>query len=569
MPSASQPAPPAGGRFLFDSPGSAFAPEDLSAEARLMGQSMEEFARTVVVPAIDRLTAGEPADTMRDLVRQAGRLGLLAAGMPRRYGGLGLLKTTTALLAEKSAADLSFAITISVHTGVGALPLLLFGADDIRDRYLPGIAKGEIIAAFALSEGNSGSDALAAQTRALRPPPPLILGKPDRQAKFTSEHYRLDGTKLWVTNGGFADVFTIFAQAPEGFTAFVVPRDSPGLTVSGEEKKLGLRGSSTRRVFLNDVPVPADAVIGEVGKGHRPALYALNAGRFNIGAIALGGAKEALRLATRYAAQRRQSGRPIAEFDLVAGKLADMTARIFALESMVYRTAGLWDAALDAGRDPADVLEEYAVECAIVKFFGTEVLAYAVDECVQIHGGFGYSEDFPAARLYRDARVFRIFEGTNEINRLTAIDQMRRRTERGRLPPIDSTASETAHEALPILRTLTRHAMSKVLACNPGQIAAAAAADLAALLYALESVNLRAAKMPHPSSTLASTVDLFAECALAAAIDHARVGLASTGTTHAEAMSILLPVVNRPLVDMQALKRVIAVDARACGGYPM
>jgi alkylation response protein AidB-like acyl-CoA dehydrogenase len=351
-------APPPGGAFVssISADDRIFVPEDLPADARLIGRTMDDFLRREVVPVIGRLdtqgatsptpsSRGEPS-VMPSLVQHAGRLGLLGAGLPRRYGGLDLPKTTTALLAEKSAVDLSFAITIGVHSGVGTLPLLLFGTDDQRDRYLRGLVSGDTVAAFALSEGNSGSDALAAQARAI----PASGGG-----------YLLDGTKLWVTNGGFADVYTVFAQAPEGFTAFLVPRDSPGLSLSGEEQKMGLRASSTRRVFLNNVPVPADSVVGEPGRGHRPALYALNAGRFNIGAIALGGAKEALRIATAYALQRRQSGRPIAEFGLVADKLAEMAIRIYALESMVYRTAGYWDAALAAGRGLADTLEEYAV----------------------------------------------------------------------------------------------------------------------------------------------------------------------------------------------------------------
>ena len=378
--------------------------------------------------------------------------------------------------------------------------------------------------------------------------------------------YSLDGTKLWVTNGGFADLFTIFARAPEGFTAFLVPRNAPGLTLSGEEQKLGLKGSSTRRVFLNDVAVDVGDVIGEVGKGHRPALYALNAGRFNIGAIALGGAKEALRIATSYALNRRQSGRSIAEFGLIADKLAVMAIRIFVLESMVYRTAGYWDASLGAGVRLAETLEEYAIECAIVKFFGTEVLDYAVDECLQIHGGFGYSEEFPAARLYRDARVFRIFEGTNEINRLTVLDQFRRRIERGRLTLAAPLAS-TGNDAVDAIRQAACFALGKVLGSAAPQQTIATVADIIALLYTLESATLRIER--YPSTIGRAIVEAFADRAVQETSTSLRTALGSVGVPHEEATSALRPLADRPLTDTAALKETIAAQVRDCGGYPL
>jgi len=524
-------------------------PEDLSVDARLMGRTMDEFVRREVVPVASRLDAQE-AGLMRSLVQEAGRLGLLGATMPRRYGGLDVNKSTAALLAEKSATDLAFAITISVHSGVATLPVLLFGNDEQRGRYLPGIATGETIAAFALSEGNSGSDALAAQT----------------QARQIPGGYSLDGTKLWVTNGGFADLLTVFARAPEGFTAFLVPRDAPGLTLSGEEQKMGLRGSSTRRVFLNEITVEAGDIVGEVGKGHRPALYALNAGRFNIGAIALGGSKEALRIATKYAVTRRQAGHSIAEFGLIADKLAEMATRIFVLESIVYRTAGYWDASIAAEIGLTETLEEYAIECAIVKFFGTEVLDYAVDECLQIHGGFGYSEEFPAARLYRDARVFRIFEGTNEINRLTVVDQFRRRIERGRLTLAIDPMS-TGHNAVDALRAATQFVVDKVLKSAASQQAAAAAADTVALLYALESATLRIER--HPSALGHAIVDAFADRAITEATGHLRIALATIGVPYDEGKLVLQRLVDRSFVNSIALREAIAAQVRDAGGYPV
>lgn len=373
-----------------------------------------------------------------------------------------------------------------------------------------------------------------------------------------------------MTNGGFADLFTVFARIDDvGFSAFLVPRDTPGLSLSGEEQKMGLRASSTRRLFLNNAAVPVDALLGEAGQGHRPALYALNAGRFNIGAIALGGTKEALRISTGYALGRRQSGRPIAEFGLVEDKLAEMAIRIFALESMIYRAAGCWDASLAAGRSLMETLEEYAVECAIVKFLGTETLGYAVDECLQIHGGFGFSEEFSAARLYRDARVFRIFEGTNEINRLTVIDQIRRRIQRGRIASPTTDGVGKSQEATDVIRSIACFVVDKVLAHVENQQACAAAADIVGLLYALDSVRLRVDKMARPSATISTIVDAFVEGALVEVGKQARIALAAVGVTFEEARRIVEPVADRPFVDVAGLKRSIAAEIRDFGGYPV
>jgi alkylation response protein AidB-like acyl-CoA dehydrogenase len=502
---------PNGGEFIFQetAPEQAFSPEMLTSESHLIARTMEEFMRREVTPLIPRLEAQEPG-LLPALLRKAGELGLLAGGVPERYGGLGLPKTTLTLLAEKAATYLSFAISLGVHTGVATLPLLFFGTEEQKLRYLPQLASGRMIGAFALSEANSGSDALAARTTAAL--------SPDGAA------YRLAGEKMWITNGGFADLFTLFARADgDRFTAFLVEKGVGGLTAGREEQKMGLHGSSTCRLALSDVPVPVGNVLGEVGKGHRPALYALNIGRFNIGAAALGAAKECLRLAVRYARERRQFGRPIGEFDLIRHKLAEMAIRVYALESMVYRVAGCWDALVSSmpADDATEALlrasEEYAIECAIIKFYGTEALGNAADEAVQIHGGYGYSEEFPVARMYRDARVFRIFEGTNEINRLTALDQLLRRIASGRLSlparrsaPASSqqaiaefgSASDTV-DSLPeigAMVTAIRELTTDILRVGieqegdrlgKNQMFAAAIADMAALLFALESAWLR------------------------------------------------------------------------------
>lgn len=503
---------PVGGDFLQSQIGAAriFTPESLSAESRLLAATMEDFVRKDIVPAIDRIEAHEPG-LMPSLLRKSGSIGLLAGGIPERYEGLGLSKTALTLLTEKAAPYLSFAIAMGVHSGVAALPLLLFGTEAQKQKYLPKLASGQIIGAFALSEASSGSDAFAARTRATLSP--------------DGTHYLLTGEKLWTTNGGFADLFTVFAKVDgERFTAFLVDRGTPGLAVGREEQKMGLHGSSTCRIVLQDAQVPVANVLGEVGRGHRPALYTLNVGRFHIGATALGASKECLRMAALFAKQRVQFGHPIADFVLMRHKLATMATGIYLLESMLYRVAGYWDDAaknanvdVDTGDSLMQASEEYAIECAIIKFFGTEVLGYASDESLQIHGGMGFSEEFPAARMYRDARVFRIFEGTNEINRLTVLDQILRRTASGRLNL--TSGSDTSNAAsievptsklstpldevgvlVQMIRAVFQDVLQAGIAAQGEQIGrnqsfAAAVAEIAASLLALECALLRASSL--------------------------------------------------------------------------
>jgi alkylation response protein AidB-like acyl-CoA dehydrogenase len=544
-----------GGAFLFEEAPSEpiMTPERLSAEARLMARTMEEFLRGEVLPCAARMEAGEPG-LMADLLRRAGTLGLLGGAIPATYEGLELTKSALALLTERTGVYLSFAISLGVHSSVAALPLLMFGTPEQRRRYLPGLASGEILGAYALSEADSGSDALHARTRAT--PTPDGLG------------YRLAGAKMWTTNGGFADLFTVFAQVDgERFTAFLVPRDTPGLIVGREEHKLGLHGSSTRRLELQEAFVPHAQVLGEVGRGALPALYALNIGRFNIGVIALGAAKEALRLAAQYATQRRQFGQPIAQFGLVRQKLARMAAAIFLTESMIYRIAGAFDAAIEAGEsseeDPAAALraasEEYAIECSLIKFYSTEVLCNVVDEALQIHGGFGYSEEFPVARLYRDVRVFRIFEGTNEINRLAAVDQLLRRIRKGRLSLGDTTTEAVDHAAGELrvtepspgetatvgaalngvtgacrqIRQALRYVLDMAMThwgvdmaaqWADHQEAAGALAEMMAALFAIESGVLRRQQIPPGKKAMAEIASLALQ---AACVDLCRSALAA------------------------------------------
>jgi alkylation response protein AidB-like acyl-CoA dehydrogenase len=443
-------APFAGGAFILDPPHSAnevFTPEKLPADAHLMARSIEEFVRANL-PAFNEKLKAQDSAAMPELLRSAGELGLLGTAIPEQFGGLNLPKSQIALLTEKTGINPAFAISCGVHCGVAMLPILYFGTESQRERWLPKLATGEILGAFALSEAETGSDALSARTRAT--------------LSDDGSVYVLNGAKMWVTNGAFANLFVLFARADGGkFTAFLVERSFEGITVGREEHKLGLKGSSTARIVLDNVRVPVANVLGEVGKGHYPALYALNLGRFSIAATALGMCKESLRLAAKYANSREQFGKPISSFGLIRQKLAAMAIRTLVLESMLNRTAGDLDGRFgsispgskNAQEEYRRSSEEYAIECAILKFMSTETLGFVVDEALQIHGGYGYSEEFPAAQAYRDARVFRIFEGTNEVNRLTVIDQILKRDKEGRIPltsTIDRLFDRTGHHHVPI-----------------------------------------------------------------------------------------------------------------------
>src|SRR5436190_4468524 len=385
-----------------------FTRDDLSSAQKMFGQIAEEFMRTEVLPRADRIYAKDWALT-RELMLKAGEIDLLRIDIPETYGGLGLDKVSSAYVGEKISVMPSFAGSLGAHTTIGTLPLVYFGKPEQKERYLPRLASGEWIAAFALTEPGSGSDALAARTRAT--------------LTDDGRHYLLNGQKMWITNGGFADLFTIFAKVDgEKFTAFLVERGM-GVVSGREEPKLGLDGSSTTALILEDVPVPVENVLGRIGEGHKVAFNVLNIGRLKLGTRNIGSAKQALNHATQYARERHQFGRPIAEFGLIRQKLAEMAIRCYVGDAMVYRTLGDADRAL-AQIPPEDsnaVLEtiaSFAVECSINKVWTSETLAYVVDEAVQIYGGYGYSKEYPAERPFRDARITRLYEGTNEINRL-------------------------------------------------------------------------------------------------------------------------------------------------------
>ena len=429
-----------GGEFLLrmPAPDEILIPERLDSETRMMAEAASEFLRGEALSAADRIEEKEPG-LLPALLRKAGALGLMGTDIPEPYGGLGLKKSAAARVAEALAAEPSFAVSHSVHTTVAPLPLVFFGTPEQKRKYLPHMASGEWIGAFALSESQSASDALAARARAI----------PSADGSI----YTLSGEKMWVTNAGFADLFVVFAKVEERLTAFLIERDTPGLAIGREEHKLGLKGSSTCRILLENAAVPVENRLGREGDGSKIALNALNLGRFKIAASSVGQSKNLLGIAARYAKERKAFGRSIGEFGLIQEKLASMAARIFAGESMLYRLAGYLDAGFE-GIDPdapdstaryLAAASEYAAECAMVKVYCTETLGFVADEALQIHGGYGYTEEFPVARAWRDARVTRIYEGTNEINRLNVVTLLAKRIPE--LPPETGVRTEDFRHA--------------------------------------------------------------------------------------------------------------------------
>jgi alkylation response protein AidB-like acyl-CoA dehydrogenase len=423
-----------GGAFLLENraPEDIFTPEDFTAEHRAIAKTTEEFFNKEVLPHREEIWHAQHEVPAR-ILRKSAELGLTAVVIPEKFGGMEMDLTSMMVVAEGVAREGSYSAWHGAHTGIGTLPLLLFGNEQQKAKYLPKLAKCEMIAAYCLSEPQAGSDALAARTRADLSP--------------DGKHYILNGQKMWITNGGYADLYTVFAKVGgEKFTAFLVERSWPGVSTGNEEKKMGIKGSSTTAVFFDNVKVPVENVLGEIGRGHIIAFNILNLGRLKLGPFANGGCKDDLAVSIKYAKERKAFGKSISEFGMIQHKLAEMAIRMYASESMCYRVVGDIEAHLegfswdqpDAGQQMLKAVEEFATECSFIKVFASETLDYVVDEGVQIHGGYGFHQDYAVEHAYRDSRINRIFEGTNEINRLLATGMMLKRAQKGILPLVDA-----------------------------------------------------------------------------------------------------------------------------------
>ncbi len=587
-----------GGGFLLGpaAPGSAATPERLTEEQRAIRAALREFVEREIVPRRDALEARDYG-AHRDVLARLGEAGFLGVEVPVEYGGAGLDRVTAVVVAEALGGAGSFTVTYGAHAGIGTLPLVFFGTDDQRRRYLPGLAAGTLVGAYALTEPGAGSDAMAIRTRAERLP---------------DGRFRLDGAKQFITNAGFADLFTVYAKVDgEAFTAFLVERQDPGLSVGGEESKLGIHGASTCPLTFDGTIVGPDRLLGEIGRGHRVAFNILNVGRFKLAAACLGAMRPALTTAVAYARERRAFGRPIADFPLVAAKLTGMATRIYAVESLVYRLAGLVDARLAAAEaeaaragDPTDAyrgaLEEYAVECSIAKVFASEALDRVVDELVQVHGGYGYVESYPAARAYRDARINRIWEGTNEINRLLVPGTLLRRATAGRLDLL--SAARAAQEAVLVGSPLGGAASTGALGPSRARLEGlrqatlllagsavtrfgsdleaeqeilAGLADLAIACFAGEAVLLRAEQAadddPARAGLHADLATLVVDDLLGPAELTARrlAGVMATGDEARVLAAAVRRLFRADPADLVALGRRVAAAVLAAGGPPI
>jgi alkylation response protein AidB-like acyl-CoA dehydrogenase len=591
-----------GGSFLLESPlpQDVFTPADLSDDQKLIGQTAEEFVTKEVLPLVKELENKKPG-LMAELVRKGAELGIMSGGIPEEYGGAGLDKIATTVLTEKLSIYGGFAVTHGAHAGIGTLPIVYFGTEEQKKKYLPKLASAEMIGAYCLSEPQAGSDAQNSLTRAELNP--------------EGTHYVLNGQKMWITNGGFADLYIVFAKVDgEKFTAFIVERAFPGCKPGNEEHKMGIHGSSTTPVFLENCKVPKENVLHEIGRGHIVAFNILNAGRFTLGASAIGGSKHVLMSASKYTKERKAFGKQIGEFGLMKEKLAEMAIQLFAVESMVYRSTGNIEAAMAAasasGGDPSQigvnkiqstmqVLEEYAIESSIAKVYGSEMLDFVVDEAVQIFGGYGFHEDYPVCRAYRDSRINRIFEGTNEINRMLIIQMLMKRAMGGQLALIPA-AMKLADEILagPSFEEAPEGVLaeeSRVVA-NAKKIFLQAAggamqkfrekladeqeligalSNIVMEVYAMESCLLRAQKAAAAKGEAASSVMIDAARVFIAdaaeRLEHeAKRAIAAVheGDMLTTQMAVLKRFGKRGAVDTIALRRKVAAAVQAQDRYP-
>jgi len=582
-----------GGSFLIEERRveEVFTPEDFSEEQRMIGDTAAEFMEKEMVPRLPEILALN-YDATRSVLRKAGELGLLGVEISEEYGGLGLDKVSGCLVSEKSARDGSFAVSFMGHTGIGTLPILYFGTEEQKKKYLPRFAAGEWISSYSLSESSSASDAMNAKARAVL--------SPDGQS------WILNGEKMWLSNAGFADVYITFAKVDgERFTAFIIDKGSPGVSLGPEEKKTGIKGSSTRPLIFADAVIPRENLLGEIGKGHKIAFNTLNIGRFKLGAGCTGGAKGALRVAVGYGRGRTAFGHPITDFGLVKHKLGEMAILIYVAEAMVYRTAGMIDRNLAGVTQAAEALpriEEYDVECSMIKVWCSEMLDYAVDETVQVFGGAGFVEDYPAERYWRDARVNRIFEGTNEINRLLVPGRLVRRAlkTQGGLPLFDKATALMGEVGSPAAAPASEDgflgAESRMLAgakkvalmclglaaqrfgteLTEQQEVLGHFADIAMETYALESALLRTKKKAgtrgaEASRLPAAAVSCFAQDALDRVEVSARrlLSALADGEPLRTYVSALRQFTKRDLANTVALRRQVAEAAIEHGGYPL
>ncbi len=522
-----------GADFLLTSPSyqNIFTAEDFSEEQLMFQKSVIDFIESEVV-AKNKSIEKKDFQLLRDILKKGGELGIHQIDIPERFGGLELDKTTSCLVAESMARNGSVSVTFGAHNGIGLLPLIMYGTDFLKQKYLQKIATAEMVAAYALTEAGSGSDALGAKT--------IATLSPD------GKYYILNGSKMWITNGGFADIFTVFAKVDgEKFTAFLVEKNSEGFTIGHDEHKMGIRGSSTTALSFENVKVPVENVLGTIGQGHKIAFNILNFGRLKLGVGALGGSKNLLKVALKYAVERKQFHTPLSEFELIKNKVANMGAMIFALESMCYRTSGLIDRYISNLKktDPEHYeqnaikgVEEYAVESSILKVFGSETLDFTADESLQIHGGYGYSEEYLVEQGYRDSRINRIFEGTNEINRMLIPGMILKRAMQGKLSLMEHSQevftriqNEQFHNddivrgileeeqqmvfraRMAVTFVLQTAVMKHMNAIDKHQQILADAADLLMRLYAMDSSVLRAIKYAKSHQTNDSMYQILAQ----------------------------------------------------------
>ncbi len=591
----------AGGSFLLETrtPAEVFTPEDLNEEQQQIASTAAQFAREEILPRTAAIEAKETG-VMRELMRKAGELGFAGVDIPEEYGGVGMDKTTSTLVTDHLSVVASFSTAFGAHTGIATLPVLWYGTEEQKQRYLPKLASGEWIGGYGLSEASSGSDAMNIRTRAT--------------LSADGSQYTLNGEKQWITNCAIADLYTIFARivdpetGSDKFSAFLVERNTPGLTVGAEEHKLGIRGSSTCPLVLADCKIPAGNLLGEAGKGHHIAFNVLNVGRFKLGVACAGGARHALAHMIQYAKERIAFGKPIAEFGLIQRKISASATRLYATESMAYRTVGMIDAALaqltpEQAGNPREIqrcIEEYAVECSILKVYGSEMLTLVTDELIATMGGYGYVEEYPAERLYRDARINRIFEGTNEINRLIITGWLMKRALSGELPLLGAIKSlmeevtqPPSFEATESGEMLAREAEALAAARKIALFCAGVAsqrfmtalqdqqevmADLADILmqvYALESALLRARKLAAAGSraaqVAAAMTGLLADETMALAEQAARRVLAACAEgdllrTH---LAILRRLARLMPADAVGLSRTVARHCIQLERYPL